>query len=262
VTRPFSKETVLRHLGDLDRRDRRRRVFGASAHQYRLNPALPVAVIEAFEGRHGISLPVDYRLFLTEIGGGGAGPYNGVLPFGKDDDGRDWEGGGLVGDPGRPFPHTAAWNLPDSFWAGEPAWPPDTPVEEQDRLMEAWDRELERHYWHPAIMDGAIPICHKGCALRQWLVIHGEQRSFIWDDLRADQAGIAPVRDASGNPMTFAAWYMGWLDDTLGGRDDLPSPPAVSVPWWRRGWRTFRRGGWDGPTGGGQTAPDHPADRE
>jgi hypothetical protein len=194
-----------------------------------------------FESRHGISLPEDYRHFITEIGDGGVEPSYGVLPFGKDDDGRDWEGGGLVGDPGSPFRHTAAWNLPDSFWAGEPDWPPDTPVEEQDRLMDAWDREVEAHYWNPAIMDGAIPICHKGCALRQWLVVHGEQQGIVWDDHRADQAGIAPVLDAAGQPMTFADWYMAWLDDTLRGKDDLPSPP--SMPWWRRGWRIFRRRG-------------------
>ncbi len=66
--------------------------------------------------------------------------------------------------------------------------------------MEAWDREVEAHYWNPAIMDGAIPICHKGCALRQWLVIHGEQRGFVWDDLRVDNAGIAPVLGESGEP--------------------------------------------------------------
>jgi len=78
----FDKQTVLRHLGDLDRRDPRRRIFGAEVHQYRLNPPLPVAVIEAFEGRHGLSLPKDYRHFMTEIGDGGAGPYYGVLPFG------------------------------------------------------------------------------------------------------------------------------------------------------------------------------------
>ena len=105
--------------------------------------------------------------------------------------------------------------------------------------MEAWDRELEAHYWNPAIMDGAIPICHKGCALRQWLVIHGEQRGSIWDDHRADHAGIAPVLGESGEPVTFAGWYMAWLDDTLGMKNDLPSPP--SVPWWRRGWRSVRR---------------------
>ena len=59
-------------------------------------------------------------------------------------------------------------------------------------LVEAWDRVEEAQYWNPAIMDGAIPICHKGCALRQWLVIHGDQRGFVWDDNRVDNTGIAP----------------------------------------------------------------------
>src|SRR5690242_2351707 len=136
---PFEKQTVLRLLGELDRRDRRRRVFGAASHQYKLNPPLPVSVIAAFEERHGVSLPEDYRRFVTEVGNGGVGPYYGVLPFGKDDDDRDWEGGGLVGDPSQPFPHTTAWNLPESFWDGEPNPPPGTPLEEEDRLMEAWD---------------------------------------------------------------------------------------------------------------------------
>lgn len=231
----LDRSTILLRLNELDRRDRRRCVFGASSHGYKLNPPLPVAVIEAFEERHGVSLPEGYRHFITEIGDGGAGPYYGILPFGKDDDGRAWEGGGLVGDPRKPFPHKAAWNLPDSFWDGEPDWPPDTPVEEQDRLMEAWDRELEQHYWNPAIMDGAIPICHKGCALRQWLVIHGEQRGFVWDDLRVDNAGIAPALDESGGPLTFADWYMAWLDASVG---EVGEPPGSTVaPFWRRTWR-------------------------
>ena len=97
----LNRSTVLRRLSDLDRQDRRRRVFGADSQEYRLKPPLPVSVIQAFEDRHGVSLPEDYRLFLTEIGNGGVGPYSGLLPFGKDDDDRDWEGGGLVGDSGR-----------------------------------------------------------------------------------------------------------------------------------------------------------------
>src|SRR5690348_6488288 len=101
MTSMLDRGTVLLRLADLDRRDPRRKVFGAGAHQYKLNPPLPVSVVEAFEGTHGISLPEDYRLFLTEIGNGGAGPCYGVLPFGKDDDDRDWEGGGLVGDPSK-----------------------------------------------------------------------------------------------------------------------------------------------------------------
>jgi len=215
MTATLDRTAVLQRLAALDRRDGRRRVFGASYHQYKLNPPLPLAVVEAFERRHGVSLPDDYRLFLTQIGNGGAGPYYGVLPFGKDDDGRDLEGGGLLGDLSKPFPHATAWNLPDSFWEGEPDWGADAPVEEQDRLMEAWDRELEARYWNPAIMDGAIPICHMGCALRQWLVIHGEQRGCVWNDHRADYGGLAPVLDGRGEPVTFAGWYMGWLDESL-----------------------------------------------
>ncbi|WP_406698028.1 SMI1/KNR4 family protein [Singulisphaera sp. Ch08] len=235
----LDRSTILQRLADLDRRDQRRKVFGAASHQYKLNPPLPVSVIEAFEERHGVSLPEDYRLFMTEIGNGGAGPYYGILPFGKDDDDRDWEGGGLVGDPSKPFPHTTAWNLPESFWGGEPDPPPGTTLEEEDRLMEAWDRELEAHYWNPAIMGGAIPICHKGCALRQWLVIHGEQRGFVWDDLRADNAGIAPVLDESGEPVTFADWYMSWLDSSL--RKASETPWSTVNPLWRRIRRRFGR---------------------
>ena len=231
----LDRPSVLRLLDELGWRDPRREVFGSGGHGYKLNPPLPLSVVEAFEGRHGVSLPEDYRLFMTEIGNGGAGPCYGLLPFGKDDDDRDWEGGGLVGDPGRPFPHTTAWNLPDSFWAGEPDWPPDTPIEVQDRMMDTWDRELEAHYWDPAIMDGAIPICHKGCALRQWLVVHGGQRGLVWDDLRADQAGIAPVLGESGEPVTFAAWYMTWLDTSLAKAGETPC--STDVPSWRRAWR-------------------------
>jgi hypothetical protein len=217
----FNRTTVLQRLVDLDRRDWKRRVFGAATHHYRLNPPFSISVIKDFERRHGIALPEDYRCFVSEIGNGGAGPYYGVLPFGKDDDDRGWEGGGLVGDPGIPFSHTAAWNLPKAFWEREPDWPDDAPIEACDRLMEAWDRELEAHYWNPAVMNGAIPICHKGCALLQWLVIHGEQRGFVWDDRRADHAGIAPVLDAAREPMTFADWYMGWIEDSLNGKNDL-----------------------------------------
>src|SRR4051794_17271566 len=127
----LNRSTVLRRLADLDRRDRRRRVFGASLHEYRLNPPLSGTVIEAFEVRHRVRLPEDYRHFMTVIGDGGAAPYYGVLPFGKDDEDRDWGGGWLVGAPSKPFPHTTAWNLPDSFWDGEPDPPPGTPVEEE-----------------------------------------------------------------------------------------------------------------------------------
>jgi hypothetical protein len=235
MTETLDRLTVLQRLADLDRRDPRRKVFGAGVHQYRLNPPLPVSVVEAFETRHGVTLPEDYRLFLTQIGDGGAGPYYGVLPFGKDDDDRDWEGGGLVGDPSKPFLHVTAWNLPVSFWGGEPYPPPGTAPGVEDGLWEAWDKVLEDRYWNPAIMNGAIPICHKGCALRQWLVIHGEQRGFVWNDHRVDNAGIAPVLSESGEPVTFTDWYLGWLDASLEKVGETTC--SIVVAFWHRTWR-------------------------
>src|SRR3954470_24722266 len=82
----LDRPTVLQLLGDLDRRDPRRRVFGAAAHQYQLNLPLSFSMVQAFAERHGVSLPEDYRRFVTEIGNGGAGPYYGLFPFGQQDD--------------------------------------------------------------------------------------------------------------------------------------------------------------------------------
>ena len=176
------------------------------------------SVVEAFERQHGIALPDDYKLFITEIGDGGAGPYYGVFPFGLHDDCHDyctWERGYLVGDFSKPFPHANAWNLPDSFWANQPDPPPGTSLEEEDRLMEAWDKELEEKYWNPSLVNGAIPICHLGCALRQWLVVNGEQKGHVWHDDRADYKGLYPAKDKAGSTMTFSEWYMSWLTGAL-----------------------------------------------
>lgn len=214
----IDQATVLRQLNELSRRDPQRQIFGSRVHDYRLRPPLPASELESFEAKYAVSLPSDYKTFITQIGHGGAGPYYGLFPFGEQDDARDfckWEGGGLVGDLSRPFPHGTDWNLPDSFWQTLPDPPPEISLEEEDRLMQAWDAELEQRYWNPAIMDGAIPICHLGCALRQWLVINGDQRGIVWNDFRADQRGLSPVRDSAGRPMSFRDWYMAWLQESL-----------------------------------------------
>ena len=214
---PFDKSTVISMLADLKRRDPHFEVFGADAHRYELNPPLPVQQVAAFETQHRVKLPEDYRRFITEIGNGGAGPYYGVFRFGEHDDGDDfrpWDGGYLVGDLSAEFPHQEEWNLPAAFWARMPHPGPDIPVDEEDRMMEAWVKELDENYWNPEIMRGAIPICHLGCAIRHWLVIHGRQRGFVWADDRVDNRGIAPLKTDS-RQLTFADWYTMWLRHPL-----------------------------------------------
>lgn len=197
----------LRRLGALDAA---RRVFGAIGHNYVLNPPLDKSILNAFEQQHGISLPDDYRQFLTQIGNGGAGPAYGLFPFGHDDVGR-WEDTMLLGDVGQPFAYSEPWNLSDEFWKSEPRIDEGMSPEDEDRLWEEWDRRENEAYWNPALMNGAIPICHIGCALRQWLVVHGPQHGYVWDDRRVDHAGLSPALDVDGKPLTFAAWYLSWL---------------------------------------------------
>lgn len=211
VVMELSPDIIRDRLRRLAKHDRKRQVFGSASHDYMLNPPVDVAEIEAFESRHKIRLPEDYRHFITQIGNGGGGPYYGLFPFGHDDEGR-WGECLPIGNLGQPFHHVEAWNLDDEFWKNVPDLPKEIPEEEEDRIWEEWYKVLEAKYWNPAIMDGAIPICHLGCNLRQWLVVHGHQRGYVWDDMRADNAGIAPVRDSDGKPMTFTEWYMSWLD--------------------------------------------------
>jgi hypothetical protein len=206
---PFEKNVILDRLDKLSRSDAARRRFGATDHDYKLNPPLSASVLEAFEGAHGIILPEDYRYFITEIGNGGAGPYYGLFPFGQHGDSFDfisWEEGYLVGDVSKPFPHVRAWNLPTTFWA-------QIPNSDDDKLWEAWDKIEYEHYWNPSLMNGAIPICNLGCNLRQWLVVNGEHRGFVWNDYRVDRAGISPLETKSGSPVSFADWYMSWLNE-------------------------------------------------
>ena len=84
------------------------RVFGADVHGFRLNPSLPKADVTAFETLHNVSLPYDFRPFLTDVGNGGAGPFYGVFPLGKMDDDfglQTWqEKDGFVGILSGPFP--------------------------------------------------------------------------------------------------------------------------------------------------------------
>lgn len=212
----FEKAAIVEALNALSRKDPKCELFGSNRHQYRLNPPLSKQVVNAFEKKHAISFPEEYKYFITVVGNGGAGPYYGLFRFGEQDDLRDfckWEDGSLVGDLTKDFPHTQAWNLPQSFWDKAPNPGPETRLEEEDRMNEEWDSQLDEKYWNPKIMNGAMPICHLGCALRQWLVINGEQKGFIWGDDRVDSKGIYPLRDSRGGQVTFEAWYMSWLRD-------------------------------------------------
>ena len=185
------------------------KVFGAESHGFKLKPRLSESVVEKFEAKHRIRLPEDYRGFLIDLGNGGAGPFYGVFELGEMDDSFDFqkwkEVDGFVGVLSKPFPHTKPWNeLPEE--------PEETDDEEEyDKALEAF-HEI---YWNPDNVNGAIPICHEGCAIRDWLVVTGGEAGHIWRDSRTDQAGLRPVSFGKKNRVTFLEWYVHWLNEVL-----------------------------------------------
>lgn len=210
---------ILSRLQTLKRLDLDCSCFAAKSHWYDLNPPLSEEDVAQVEARHGCRFPDEYRSFITEIGNGGAGPAYGVFPLGMQDRSHDlcrWdEGYALIGDLSRPFPLRDAWNLPEEFWRQQPDPPEDMPVDDQDQLHAAWEKKLESDYYATSITDGAIPICHEGCALRNWLVVTGPLAGTVWRDLRADYGGIHPFLKEDGTRMGFNDWYLHWVEQNI-----------------------------------------------
>src|ERR1700679_2741848 len=184
-------EQIKTKLEELRALDRDITIFGAKfGHKYQFRPCLAEDEALAFERKHAIELPKDYRAFLTEMGNGGAGPSYGVFPLGI------WDGPGtdepwdsrFVGKLSDPFPHRQKWNPAKIRGEGD-----EEPTEEEEAAE-----------FDPAMMAGAFPICHHGCALRSWLVVSGPERGTVWYDARADDRGVRPEVDADGKHLTFS----------------------------------------------------------
>ena len=198
-------------IAQLRRDDREHRRFGASAHRYRFPDRLTEQAVASFEGRFGVRLPDDYRTFLTEVGNGGPGPEYGVLPLGHHA-GRDGQAGFeeyvIDNDPGKPFPHTAGWNVPLHILNAvrHLDHAPTTP-------RFAGTNWLEEAIWAPGMMNGTIPICDTGCGIYLHLVVsEGNEFGHVWVDGRANDGGIQPVPLRDRPRVTFAEWYLDWLE--------------------------------------------------
>lgn len=197
-------------------------VFGAGSHRYALLPVVSRSTLEAVEREHSLRFPEDYRRFMLELGGGGAGPSYGLLPFGMVDDGyghAPWQTRRLR--PGEPFPHREEWNDVSILEIGAPS-PGD--FEDDAAYQAAYDEwrssdaayEQQNAYWEAVgTRRGCIPICHHGCALRDWLVVSGPEAGTVWHDASADTMGIAPIAGPDRARTTFADWYLDWLEGAL-----------------------------------------------
>ena len=158
-------EDVRRELARLRAADPSLEQFGARAHGYRLNPPLAEAEAVAVEEKLGITLPAEYREFVTQVGDGGAGPGHGVyalrdvLAMGR----KRWRRATKFADPAQPF--ARPWTV----------------------------TEAERFGGFPT--HGLIALCETGCGGGYGLVVTGTERGRVWAHNTAGFYAPACTRD-------------------------------------------------------------------
>jgi len=174
---------ITRIVGKLRQvRRRRPKAFGSRAHGFVLEKPYPEARVQAFEQRHGITLPEDFRRFILQAGATGAAPTYGLLPMER------WAHGSDATRLARDCP----------MYPG----------------LELTDEELASDHLKDRLEDGAITIIHGGCSDFFLLIVTGPWRGrvVLFDD---ENAGHPYFPRDTG----FLAWYERWLDELLAGWD-------------------------------------------
>jgi hypothetical protein len=181
--------------------------FGWETHGFRRRRRLTEPQVAAFERRHTVSLPPEYRAFITGVTNGGAGPAYGLCSLAESVDA--WRGRVPDDFLRTPFRHRAAYNpLNDpklaAFW----------------RRVEEGEIDVDEDRRWVYMAAGTLVLCHEGCGILHLLVVTGPARGQMWVDDRCDEQGLFPLE------VGFFDWYERWLDSTLAGRNGV---------WWHGG---------------------------
>ncbi len=181
------------------------KAFGVEAHGFVLGAPLSEAVVAEFEERHEVTLPPAFRLFVTELGNGGAGPGYGLC---------------------RLVPSCCVYRR--SVHLAQPS-----PYLPGPRYFGDWGRRYE----DPSGTDGSflrgtLEVAHHGCSLVTRLVVTGPARGRLFNLDTEGPIGPYVVEDAD-----FLAWYERWLDEAVAGYDvgwfgerlPLEEPELVAV---------------------------------
>ena len=158
--------------------DKNFEVEGSENHKYEFNATKTDEELSMFEEKYYIRLPLGYRMFLEQIGNGGAGAYYGFEPLVD----------GLNNELSKEFIHTEYWN--------------------EDVV------DYDDNKW----INGLIKISDIGCGIDLCLVVNGAEYGNIWVDDRINGNGIYPdpyFDQKEDERTSFLDWYEMWLDREL-----------------------------------------------
>lgn len=182
-------------------------IWGATAHRFRANPAIPKQDLADLENEFGVALPSDYRSYLVRVGDGGAGPWQGLLPI------RDAIAESVRDCPeclNRPFPHGIPRLDADGvkrtwFQFRDPNGRGYVPVPLETAMS-------------PNFMAGSLIIARgkpdRRAPTLYRLVLNGPERGRVWRDQRERSGGVGPCESASWriHDPTFRDWMLAWME--------------------------------------------------
>lgn len=177
----------------------RYRFFGARKHRFELSPPLPLEAVERWEHEFGLTLPLEYRRFLTEVGGHGAGPFYGLESLLLQLDATAEKRHLLRAWYHAPCPLREDMSLGG---ADKEAWLRAIGGPE-------WEARFNADEWSPS--HGTLSLCQVGCGEEIVLILNGPLRGRLCQLCEVWQS---PVLHRAPD---FLSWYAQWLEELLAG---------------------------------------------
>ena len=208
--------------------------FGGNyVHMHLFRPVVDQEELELWEESIGITLPEDYRCYLTCLGNGGAGPHYGILPFHfllRDE--YQKEAVYTWGQEQR-FHELAKrryeYELQDTFTLYEEYRSHTPEVEQMDynQFEEMLWKKEEHEVYEPLYEPGLLSVCDPGCSGDIGLLLNGSHRGYVsgisqegyFHHLVPNFSLVQEMR--SWTP--FADFFMDYIRKTAEFCDNLPT---------------------------------------
>lgn len=191
------KREIAAILEQARRIDPKCELFGASQHQYKLNPPVSEAAVRAAEEKFCFELPEDYVQFITKIANGGAGPDYGIMRFEES----------FMTGVRRDFQEAYRCSLKKPFIprrmmreeVEDYAFPPNAYEENPDKYFVCRKEDDDI-----CGTDGFFLLGTHGCQWDFGLIVSGKRRGQVFD---TDNEGAYAFSAGS-----FYEFYRRWLD--------------------------------------------------
>lgn len=198
-------DILLEKLQAAKDKDRQFTAFGASTHRYALAPPLTEEEVAQFEQIYQVTLPAEYKYFITHVGNGGEygrlgpGPAHGIYPLGQDNlsfmSGETLRSIKYLKQPCRFAP-----GISDDIW---------------DEIIEDLEANFGESELEGRLYQGLLPIGELGCYGYSMLVVTGVHAG------RIVYIGVQDSTPVFAKQAGFLDWYEDWLDGLVSERDLL-----------------------------------------